>query len=181
VDARAELDAAAFAEFVAARSGSLFRTAYLVLGDYQLAQDLVQESLIKMFSVWPRLRDAPNAEGYARRIIVTTSVSWRRRPWFHERPTEVLPEVAAPDRTDHLGIQEVLWTELLRLPPRQRAAVVLRFCEDLSEAQTAELMRCSVGSVKKHTSLGVARLRQGLGPGLTFPARAGSDESAVTR
>jgi RNA polymerase sigma factor (sigma-70 family) len=110
---------------------------------------------------------------------VTTSISWRRRRWFHERPTAVLPDLAAPDQTDHLGIQEELWSELLLLPPRQRAAVVLRFCEDLSEVQTAELMGCSIGSVKKHTSLGVAKLRYRLGPRLTLPAPAGSEESAV--
>jgi RNA polymerase sigma-70 factor (sigma-E family) len=180
MDGRGQPDAAAFSEFVTARSGSLFRTAYLVLGDYQLAQDLVQESLIKAYAVWPRLRDVPKAEGYVRRIIVTTSVSWRRRRWFHERPTEVLPDVAAPDQTDRLGMQEELWSGLLLLPPRQRAAVVLRFCEDLSETQTAELMGCSVGTVKKHTSLAVARLRDQLGPRLTLPAPAGSEESAVT-
>jgi DNA-directed RNA polymerase specialized sigma24 family protein len=88
--------------------------------------------------------------------------------------------MAAPDQTDRLGIQEGLWSELLLLPPRQRAAVVLRFCEDLSEVRTAELMGCSIGSVKKHTSLGVAKLRDRLGPRLTLPTPAGSEESAVT-
>jgi RNA polymerase sigma-70 factor (sigma-E family) len=180
MDGRAQPDADAFAEFVAARSGSLFRTAYLVLGDYQLAQDLVQEALIKTFSVWPRLRDVPRAEAYVRRIIVTTSISWRRRRWFHERPTAVFPDMAAPEQTDRLGMREGLWSELLLLPPRQRAAVVLRFCEDLSEVRTAELMGCSIGSVKKHTSLGVAKLRDRLGPRLTLPTPAGYEESAVT-
>ena len=72
---RGQPDAAAFSEFVAVRSSSLFRTAYLVLGDYQLAQDLVQESLIKAYVAWPRLRDVSKAEAYTRRIIVTTSIS----------------------------------------------------------------------------------------------------------
>lgn len=74
---RGPLDATAFSEFVAARCGSLFRTAYLVLGDYQLAQDLMQESLIKVYVAWPRLRDVTEAEAYTRRIIVTRSISWR--------------------------------------------------------------------------------------------------------
>lgn len=180
MDGRGQPDAAAFADFVAARSSSLFRTAYLVVGDYQLAQDLVQESLIKTFSVWPRLHDVSRAEPYVRRIIVTTSISWRRRRWFYERPTAVLPEVATPDQFDRLGLHEELWSELLRLPPRQRAAVVLRFCEDLSESQTADLMGCSVGSVKKHASLGVTKLRDRLHSTITLPAPSGSEESAVT-
>jgi len=175
---RGEPDAAAFSEFVAVRSSSLFRTAYLVLGDYQLAQDLVQESLIKAYVAWPRLRDVSKAEAYTRRIIVTTSISWRRRRGFHERPTESLPDLATPDQTERLGTQEELWAELLLLPPRQRAAVVLRFCEDLSEVHTAELMGCSVGSLKRHTSLALAKLRGRMGPGLTMPTPSGSEETA---
>jgi RNA polymerase sigma-70 factor (sigma-E family) len=165
---RSRPDAGAFSEFAAARSRSLFRTAYLVLGDYQLAQDLVQESLVKAYVAWPRLRDPARAEAYTRRIIVTTSISWRRRRGFHERPSADLPDTVAPDQTDLLGIHDELWAELRLLPPRQRAAVVLRYCEDLSEARTAELMGCSVGSVKRHSSLGLAKLR------------ASSDITAVT-
>jgi RNA polymerase sigma-70 factor (sigma-E family) len=156
---RSQPDAGAFSEFAAARSASLFRTAYLVLGDFQLAQDLVQEALVKAYVAWPRLRDVSKAEAYTRRIIVTTSVSWRRRRGFHERPSADLPDPATPDQTDRLGIHDELWARLRLLPPRQRAAVVLRYCEDLSEARTAELMGCSVGSVKRHASLGLAKLR----------------------
>ena len=175
---RRESDAAAFSEFAALRSRSLFRTAYLVVGDHQLAQDLVQESLIKLYVAWPRVRDVNKAEAYTRRIIVTTAISWRRRRGFHERPMESLPESAMADSADVLGVRDELWTGLRRLPPRQRATVVLRFCEDLSEAQVAELMGCSVGSVKKQSSLGLAKLRDLLGP-LDVPTPDGYDESAV--
>ena len=171
-----------FHDFVAARSESLFRTALLVVGDHQLAQDLLQESLVRTYVAWPRLREVRNAEAYARRVVVTTSISWRRRRSFHERPVEVLPEATAggpgwPDLADAVACRTDLWTQLQALPPRQRAAVALRYCEDLSEAQTSELMGCSVGSVKKHASLGLAKLRDRMGARLTLPA---PDDSAVT-
>src|SRR3954451_374622 len=142
-------DVVAYSEFVAARSGSLFRTAYLVIGDHQLAQDLLQEALVRVYVAWPRLRDVTRADAYTRRVIVTTAISWRRRRSFHERPTDRPGEPLARDDTDAVLAHDDLWIELRRLPPRQRAAVVLRFCEDLSEAQTAELMDCSAGTVKK--------------------------------
>jgi DNA-directed RNA polymerase specialized sigma24 family protein len=98
------------------------------VGDYQLAQDLVQESLVKTYMAWPRLRDVGKAEPYSRRVIVTTSISWRRRRSFHERPVEALPEIAVADVADLVVARTDLWTQLHTLPPRQRAAVVLRYC-----------------------------------------------------
>jgi RNA polymerase sigma-70 factor (sigma-E family) len=168
---------AAFREFVAARSARLFRTALLMVGDYQLAQDLVQEALVKTYVAWPRLRDVGNAEAYTRRVIVTTSMSWRRRRSFQERPAENLPEGAVADVADLIAADADLWAELHALPARQRAAVVLRYCQDLSEAQTAELMGCSVGSVKRHASRGLAKLRDRMGAQLDLPV---PDDSAVT-
>ncbi len=162
-------DAEAFSEFAAARAGSLFRTAYLVIGDHQLAQDLVQESLVKTYLAWHRLRDVSNAEAYTRRVIVTTSLSWRRRRSFRERPAENLPDPGVPDATTGLAEQDELWTELHRLPPRQRTAVVLRYCEDLSERQTAELMGCSVGTVKRQVSVALGKLRTEMGPRFPLP------------
>jgi RNA polymerase sigma-70 factor (sigma-E family) len=170
-------DVVAYSEFVAARSGSLFRTAYLVIGDHQLAQDLLQESLVRVYVAWPRLRDVTKAEAYTRRVIVTTAISWRRRRSFHERPTEQLTEVVVADGFDAVMGRDELWGELRRLPPRQRAAVVLRFCEDQSESQTAELMGCSVGTVKKQVSLALGKLRDHLGADLT---RSAPDEPLVT-
>jgi len=171
---------AAFHEFVAARSASLFRTALLMVGgDHQLAQDLLQESLVKPYVAWPRLRAVANAEAYARRVVVTTSISWWRRRSFHERPTDPLPELVVADLADSVAGRLDLWPLVQALPPRQRAAVVLRYCEDLSEVQTAELMGCSVGAVKKNASVGLAKLRDRMGGRLTMPATT-TDESAVT-
>ncbi len=97
-------DHSAYAEFVAARSASLFRTAYLVIGDYQLAEDLLEDSLVKAYVAWPRLREVASAEAYTRRIIVTTAISRRRRRSFGERPTGELPEAAAaPDETEQIN------------------------------------------------------------------------------
>ena len=175
-------DAPGFPEFVAARSTSLLRTAYLVVGDHQLAQDLVQESLVKTFMAWRRLRDVENAEAYTRRVIVTTSISWRRRRSFSERPVGELPESGVGDLSEVVAAEADLWNQLQVLPPRQRAAVVLRYCEDLSVNQTSELMGCSVGSVKKYAFLGLGKLRDRMGAGLTMPdpVEPNPAESAVT-
>ena len=86
---RARRDSEEFCDFVVSRSAALFRVAYLIVGEYQLAQDLVQESLEKTYVAWPRLRDVANAEAYTRRVIATTATSWRRRRSFHERPARV--------------------------------------------------------------------------------------------
>jgi len=163
---RGPVDATTFADFVAARSGALFRTAYLVVGDHQLAQDLLQEALVKAYLAWPRIRQ-DSAEAYVRRILVTTAISWRRRRSFHERPTE--PDVrptGVPDRTEELATHDVLWDLLGTLPPGQRAAVVLRYYEDLTEPQAAEVMGCSVGTVKSQVHAALAKLRDRLGPDL---------------
>ena len=156
-------DTELFSDFVAARSTALYRTAYLVVGDRGLAQDLVQEALTKTYLAWPRLRDVNAAEPYTRRVIVTTAISWkRRRSWYGERPQELLPDRPERDE-DSLEVRDWVWRELLALPPRQRAALVLRFYEDLSEAQTAELMGCAVGTVKSQVSQGLKRLRDRIG------------------
>ena len=177
---RQQRDVTAFSDLVATRSAALLRTAYLVVGDHQLAQDLVQESLVKTYVAWSRLRDVANAEAYTRRVIVTTSISWRRRRSFHERPVDPLPELAADggrDLADAVASRTDLWPLVHALPPKQRAAVVLRYCEDLSEAVTADLMGCSVGSVKKNASVGLHKLRDQMAGQLTMPT---SEESAVT-
>jgi RNA polymerase sigma-70 factor (sigma-E family) len=168
--ARHSSDVSAYLEFVADRSASMFRMAYLVIGDYQLAEDLLQESLVKVYVAWPRLNDVAKAEAYTRRIIVTTAISWRRRRSFGERPTGELPEGIAPDQAERVTGRAELWHELRLLPPRQRAAVVLRFCDDLSEAQTAELMGCSVGTVKRQVSIALGKLRDHLGADYIPPA-----------
>lgn len=165
---------AAFAEFVAARSSALHRSAYLMVGDRQLAQDLVQEALTRTYLAWPRLRDPSKAEAYTRKAITTTAISWfRRRAWRNELVSvsgsphfaDSKPVFAgSAEATDDVAEREWLWQELLQLPPRQRAALVLRFYEDLTEAQTAEAMGCAIGTVKSQVSAGLGKLRRRLGP-----------------
>ena len=147
-----------FEAFVAARSPQLLRTAYLLTRDRGLAEDLVQTALAKAWFAWGRIDGAPDA--YVRRIIVNTYSSWWRRKWNGEVATDELPEPARGDgRTAQVDERTDLWGALGRLPKRQRAVVVLRFFEDLSEADTADLLQCSVGTVKSQASKALAKLR----------------------
>ena len=174
---RPRRDTAMFSEFVELRSHALLRTAYLMVGDHQLAQDLLQEALIKTFIAWPRLRDPERVDSYVRRTIVTTAISWRRRRSFHERPVSSLPDALGADEVESLATHRVLIAHLRGLPPRQRAAIVLRYYEDLSVAQTAEVMGCSEGAVKSHVSVGLGKLRERLGAELD-PVPTGEEEVA---
>jgi len=151
---------AAFREFAAAQWSPLGRMAFLLVGDRGHAEDLVQTVLAKMWSVWPRVADqAP--EAYARRVLTNAATSWWRRRWHGEHATDALPDSVdqvtdtATRVADRLALSEALG----RLPARQRAAVVLRFAEDLSEIETAAAMGCSVGNVKALASRGLAALR----------------------
>jgi RNA polymerase sigma-70 factor (sigma-E family) len=155
---------AAFAEFVAARSGALHRAAYLMVGDVGLAQDLVQEALTKTYVAWPRLRDPANAEAYTRKAITTTAITWfRKKSWYGERPAEFVPEGAAAGHADAVAVRSTLMGALAQLPPRQRAVVVLRYYEDLTEAQTAAVLGCAVGTVKSQGSAALGKLRDLMG------------------
>ncbi|WP_224769265.1 SigE family RNA polymerase sigma factor [Nocardioides ochotonae] len=146
-----------FDEFVAARSTGLLRTAYLLTHDHALAEDLLQTALAKAWFAWSRIETSP--EAYVRRILVTTYASWWRRRWNGEHATEELPETPGPDASAASDAAHDLWTAMGRLPRRQRAVVVLRYVEDLSEAQTADLLGCSVGTVKSQASKALAKLR----------------------
>ena len=157
-------DRAAFAEFVTARSGALQRAAYLMVGDVGLAQDLVQEALTKTYVAWPRLRDGANAEAYTRKVITNTAITWfRRKGWYGEQPAAELPDHGSAGHADDVAARTSLMAALAQLPPRQRAAIVLRFYDDLTEAQTAAAMECAVGTVKSQVSAGLAKLRALLG------------------
>jgi RNA polymerase sigma-70 factor (sigma-E family) len=175
-------DTAGFAEFVSARSAALHRAAYLMVGDVSLAQDLVQEALTKTYVAWPRLRDKGNAEAYTRKAITTTAISWfRRKQWSHEQPSGHLPETGAPGHADGVTQSAWLWAALLELPVRQRAAIVLRYYEDLTEAQTAEAMGCAVGTVKSQVSAGIAKLRERLGDSHAWDDLLPLNDLVVTR
>jgi RNA polymerase sigma-70 factor (sigma-E family) len=152
-----------FREFVAARSGALLRTAYLLAGDWATAEDLLQTALTKTYLAWKRLGGIEAIEPYARRVMVNTSTSWWRRRWHGERPTAVLPERAGTDEIEQQLDRDALWRHLRALPNRQRAVLVLRFYEDMSEAQTAALLEISPGTVKSQTARALATLRRRLG------------------
>lgn len=157
-------DRAAFGDFVTTRSGALHRAAYLMVGDVGLAQDLVQEALTKTYVAWPRLRDTANAEAYTRKVITNTAITWfRRKGWYGEQPAAELPEHTDHGHAEQVAARTSLMGALAQLPPRQRAAIVLRFYDDLTEAQTAAAMECAVGTVKSQVSAGLAKLRTLLG------------------
>lgn len=151
-----------FHEFVALRSGALLRSAYLLVGDWATAEDLVQTALTKTFLAWRRLGDIEAVEPYTRRVMINTATSWWRRRWRGERPTESLPERPAPDEHEAADQRDVLWRYVLRLPVRQRAVLVLRYYEDLTEAQTAAVLDISPGTVKSQTARALAALRRRL-------------------
>jgi RNA polymerase sigma-70 factor (sigma-E family) len=154
-----------FRQFVEQRYGALLRTAYLLTGSPDAAEDLLQSALLATMSRW-RAMDHPDA--YVRRVMVNQLVSrWRRRRVV-EMLTAVLPERPQPP-PDEPELRDELWQALRRLPARMRAVLVLRYWEDLSEAQTAEALGCSVGSVKSQASRGLARLRELIAP-VTTPA-----------
>jgi RNA polymerase sigma-70 factor (sigma-E family) len=149
-----------FRDFVAARSPALQRTAYLLVGDWGLAEDLVQTALIKTYLAARGLGGVAAFEPYARTVLVHTAGRWWRRRWRGERPTAVLPERPVADAADASAERDRVWRLILTLPVRQRAVLVLRFYEDLTEAQTAGLLGLSIGTVKSHTSRALATLRQ---------------------
>jgi RNA polymerase sigma-70 factor (sigma-E family) len=160
----ASRDWGSFAEYVSARSVALRRAAYLMVGDVGLAEDLVQEALVKTYVALPRLRDPASIEAYTRKAISTTAISWFRRRGWSERPADTgAPDAVAPSPADDLDTRIDMWQHLLRLPVRQRVAIVLRYYEDLSEAATAEAMNCAVGTVKSQVAAGLAKLRAWVG------------------
>lgn len=150
-----------FREFVAARSPALVRHAWLLTGDQGAAEDLVQTALVKTWSRWDRVvrQDAP--EAYVRRVILSSFLSGRRRRWRGEVPTGELPERPSPyDAFGEADLRRAVHQALGLLPARQRAVVVLRYVEDLSEAQTAQLLGCAVGTVKSQAAKALAALRR---------------------
>lgn len=169
-----------FREFVAARSASLHRTAYLLAGDWASAEDLVQTTLAKVYVNWRRIADRQAVEAYARRVLTNTATSWWRRRWHGERPTERLPDVEAADPSNLLVERDALWRCVRALPARQRAVLVLRFYEDCSEVETARVLGVSAGTVKSQTARALDTLRRRLGcDGVSSPAGLrGAQESS---
>jgi RNA polymerase sigma-70 factor (sigma-E family) len=159
-----------FRDFVVARAAALHRTAYLLVGDWALAEDLVQTALAKTYLSWRRLDGLNAIEPYARRVLVNTAIAWWRRRWRGERPTATLPERPVSDDADLRAERDQVWQLIATLPGRQRAVLVLRYYEDLTEAETARLLAISVGTVKSQSARALRTLRERLG----MPAKENS-------
>lgn len=169
-----------FAEFVLAASPALLRTAWMLTGDAGAAEDLLQTALAKAWPRWGRLAAEGNPVAYVRKIMANTQVSWWRRRWTGEIPSHHLPEMATcTDAFAAVDDRDVLRLALRCLPRRQRAVVVLRYYEDLSEEETALALGCSVGTVKSQASKGLARLRADVNR-LGRPAPDASSRSAAS-
>ena len=155
-------DEAAFTEFVSGRWAALYRSAYLLTGNRHDAEDLLQTVLANTYVGWGRIRDRGATEAYVRRSMVNAaSRGWRTRG--RSVPTDEVPDPGDDGGLSGLGDRAVLWRAVCELPPRMRAALVLRYYEDLSEAETAAALGCSVGSVKSQTHHAIKRLRAALG------------------
>ena len=149
----------AFDEFVRARSPGLLRAAYLLTGDSQLAEDLVQNALVKTSLAWRRLERQENADAYARRVLYNQQVSWWRRRRVQEVFDDIAPERAGADVYGGVDLRLSLRAALLALPPRQRAVIVCRYFDDLTEAGTAEVLDMAIGTVKSQAHRALAALR----------------------
>jgi RNA polymerase sigma-70 factor (sigma-E family) len=149
-----------FRDFVRTWSPGLMRTAFLLTNDHGHAEDLLQTALLQVSRRWRRLDNPQLAYGYARRTLVNTHTSWRRRRRVVERLTADHPDAAG--QVDDGGPADRTAAALQALAPGMRAVVVLRFYEDLSEAETARVLGCSVGNVKSQTSRALSRMREHL-------------------
>ncbi len=149
-----------FRYFVISRSPGLVRAAWLLTGDLATAEDLVQTSLAKVWSRWAQVvrQDAP--EAYVRRVMMSTFLTWNRRRWHAELALGALPDTV--EASNDLHEVELRWSvasALRTLPPRQRAVIVLRYFEDLTEVQVARALSCSVGTVKSQNAKAIKQLR----------------------
>jgi len=147
-----------FTTYVRARQRHFVRFAYLLTGDPYSAEDLVQSAFAKVYRRWDTINGSPDA--YVRRVIVNEHHTWWRRTWRHKEVTgsDLITYADPVAAADHYADDD-LRTQIRRLPSQQRAAIVLRYYEDLTEAQTAEVLGISVGTVKSHTSRALSALR----------------------
>lgn len=161
-----------FAEYVGERSAVLRRYAYLLTGDLASADDLLQDALVKVYRRWPPVV-GPGTDAYVRTVIARTHISVWRRVGRREVPVAELPETAGPDAMAGVADRDELWRLLRDLGPRQRAVVVLRFWSDLPEAEIADVLGISTGTVKSQLSRALGHLRAGL-PHETYAPDGGS-------
>jgi RNA polymerase sigma-70 factor (sigma-E family) len=150
-----------FEQYMAARQPGLLRTAYLLTGDRHGAEDLVQTTLAKLYLSWDKVQRRELVDGYVRRIMVNEHNSLWRRAWKRkEVTTDTIPDITGVDDRHDYGVRSALWEFVQTLPRKQRAVVVLRYYEDLSEAEIADVMGISVGTVKSQCSRALAALRE---------------------
>lgn len=149
-----------FADYLAARQPALLRTAYLLTGDRHQAEDLLQNSLAKLYLAWDRVRDRGTMDAYVRRIMVNEQNSLWRRAWKrHEVVTDEVPEIAPHHDAHFDGANDELWHVVQSLPKRARAVVVLRYYEQMTEREVADALGIAVGTVKSQCSRAMATLR----------------------
>jgi RNA polymerase sigma-70 factor (sigma-E family) len=153
-----------FTDFVVEHGPKLLRTACLLTGDRHLGEDLVQTALAKAYGSWAKVRQAEHRGAYVRRLMVNAHLSWVRRLTNSERVLETFPDRPTGDFQAAHAESDRMRTALLGLSPRVRTAVVLRYFEDLSEAETARVMGCSRSTVNNHVTRGLAALRIQLAP-----------------
>jgi RNA polymerase sigma-70 factor (sigma-E family) len=149
-----------FGDYVRSRGGSLLRAAQALTGNRADAEDLVQATLVKTYQSWDNVADPAALDTYVRRVMVNTHISgWRRRR-VDEYPTDQVPDAVEADQTGDSDLQELMQRAVDRLPRRMRAAVMLRFYDDMSEPEVAAVLGVSVGTVKSTVARAVAKLRE---------------------
>ncbi len=158
-ESRADDHDAAFRDYVVARGSALLRMATMLTGNRADAEDLVQAALAKTYLAWDKINDRAALDAYVRRAMVNTHISWWRRRRVEEFPTDELPDQVVADHARESDTAEVVRQALDRLPQRMRAAVMLRYFEDLTEPEIAAALGISLGTVKSTVSRAVARLR----------------------
>ncbi|MEU7870230.1 SigE family RNA polymerase sigma factor [Dactylosporangium sp. NPDC049140] len=151
-----------FTEFVLGRSQALLRFAYLLTGDRHLAEDLVQEALVRAHRRWSGIVGAEGPEPYVRKTMLRQYLSWRRRRSFAERPVADIPELATADAAARVAEADAMWALLRTLPRSPRAVVVLRYYEDLPDAEIARLLGCAESTVRVHAFHALKKLRAAL-------------------
>lgn len=167
-----------FQRFVAARSATLLRTAYLLTGDIWHAEDLLQIALLKTYRHWNRLENTTSPDAFVRKVMANSRASWWRRRRVAKDSVETVPEAAVSDDSGSTVDRDEMWRALAQLPFRMRAVLVLRYWEDLSEAETARVLDCAPGTVKSQASRGLARLRAQLGDSREGIARLVNEDCA---
>jgi RNA polymerase sigma-70 factor (sigma-E family) len=156
---RVEADRSSFEAYVRARTPALSRLAYLLTGDHHLAEDLVQQTFLRVAGKWRRVVAAGDPDPYVKKVLYHQHISWWHRARRVPETSLGEAEQAALDHADGVATAVAVRRALAQLAPRQRAALILRYFEDYTEAQTAEILGCRVGTVKSQVRDGLNRLR----------------------